>query len=29
MHELPFDRNVCLEGNKIEGFLISLENKAF
>ena len=27
MHELPFDRNICLEGNKSEAFLISLENE--
>ena len=29
IHEVPFDRNVGLEGNRSEAFLISLENKAF
>ena len=29
LNELPFDRIVCLEGNKSEVFLINLENKAF
>ena len=29
MHKLPFDERVCLEGNKGEAFLVSLEYKAF
>ena len=29
IQERPFCRNVCLEGNKSEAFLICLENKAF
>ena len=28
-HKLPFDGRVCLEGNKREAFLVSLEYKAF
>ena len=29
MHELLFDRIVCLEGNKGEVFLINMDNKTF
>ena len=29
IHKLPFDGGVCLEGNKGEAFLVSLEYKAF
>ena len=29
IHKLPFDGRVCLEGNKSEAFLVSLEYKAF
>ena len=29
IHKLPFDARVCLEGNKGEAFLVSLEYKAF
>ena len=29
MHELPFDRNICLEGNKSEAFLLVWKIRQF